>query len=383
MLYTSIGTTVFYVIVFSAILLYARKGEKCRKFIWVKLAYLLLIGITVLRYDIGNDYYGMANHHLDSFLSYFKAGNNVFDLYRYHEGRIEFTYILFAWLFSWAKYPYVFYIGLYGCVSVLFLYKSLNRVKGSHALGLFVYIVTGILFNSWDWIRQSTAFMIVLYATFYIENKDWKRYFSYIIFASFFHNSALLMLPCYYLRYIKFNKYIIIASLTAAIFLFFLGGLTDYLGMITSYFSLVEGYEGYAGALQSTVQIDSLMYKMRSLLYVIFYILIILFLPKNEILKRNFLLIGSILFLIACGSQILQRISYYFLIVSITSIPIACQELFKRKKYNTKFHILIFIMVLLSLLCIRDILTNNNRGCTPYDHVFSERFERQWFRPKN
>lgn len=381
MLYTIIGSTFFYVTILGLILLLAKFGEKNNKNILLILAYILLISITIFRYDIGNDYYGMANRRNITIYSLFQSGYSVFDVYKYFEYRIEITNILFRWLFAWAKYPYVYYIGLYGLIQIYFLYQALDRLKGSHTLGLFVYVVMGFLFNSWDWVRQSTAIMIFLYAIPFIERKEWKRYYFYVFLAFLFHNSAIILAPLYFIRYFKLNKFIIISGLLLALLLFFSGILTNTLYSFTAYFSLVEGYENYADSMQSLAQAQSIFYKLRSLLYVCFYIIIILFLPKQDIVKRNLLFVGSFLFLVACGSQILQRISSYFLIISTISFPIAYKCICKNNKLVLSS--LSIIILLLSFLWIRDIVTQNNRGCTPYDHVFSERFEKQWFRPKN
>lgn len=382
MLYTTIGTTIFYVFVFGLVLLCACKGEQYGNQKKIIYAYFLLTSVTVFRYDIGNDYYGMATYRLDYFLSDFRSGYSVFDIYKEYDGRIELSYIFFVWLFSWSKYPYVYYIGLYGCISLFFLYKSLERISGSHTLGLFVYITSGILFNSWDWIRQSTAIMVVLYAIPYIENKDWKRYLGLILFSSLFHHSALLMLPIYLVRYFRLNRFILVGVLMIAVAFYLTGVLSQTLTKITALFSFVGGYENYAESVQSIEQITSVSYKIRSLLYIGLYIGIMLFLSPQEVVKRNLLFIGSVLFLIASGSQILQRISYYFLVVSVTSFPIVYRTLFVKKSNVLLRTIMVLIMFLMSVLWIRDIVTMNNRGCTPYDYIFSERFDKQWFRPK-
>lgn len=383
MLYSTIGTTLFYILVFGTILYLAYKGEKFGNKKYIGYAYVLLILVTVLRYDIGNDYYGMAHHYLDDIRNGFSSGKSIVDQYLDMDGRVELSFYFFTWIFSWMPHPYVGVIGSYGIVSIYFLYKSLKRQSGYHTLGLLVYIVSGIMFNSWDWIRQSTAFMIVLYSIPFIENKDWKRYIVFILVASLFHNSALMMLPFFIVGFFQINKYIISISFLVSIGLFWTGILQNMLGDVTAYFAFIGGYESYADSLHALEQSESIMYKLRSLLYVGFYLLLVFSLPNSDNTKRNFLLIGSVLFLIASGSQILQRLSYYFLIGSIIALPAAYQNLKTSRKTGVIKNVLTISLCLLSFLWVRDIVTDNNRGCTPYDHIFSEHYDRQWFRPKS
>jgi hypothetical protein len=64
--------------------------------------------------------------------------------------------------------------------------------------------------------RQGLAVAICIYSIYYLANNDLKKFLPTVIFAYFFHNSAILMLlilPVYYMRNLKYKYYIILGSI--------------------------------------------------------------------------------------------------------------------------------------------------------------------------
>lgn len=376
-----LSTTIFYILICLIILLLARNGEKKGNIKLIRWAYVVLGVLTVLRYDVGNDYVGYTEY-ITAITDRVHLGKSFIQLWVQDDYMHELFFYFISWFFSWMPTPYVWVIGCYAIIAIYLLYKSLNRYKGYHTLGLFIYIVSGMLFNSWDWVRQSVAFMVLLYAIPYIEERKLGRYVIAIFCGILFHKSILLMLPFYFVTYLRVPKLWVVILLPITLFLYFTNFFQNTLGEIMAYADLSEGYKEYATNQQALQQAESLAFKLRTTLYVIAWGYFILIMPENEYVKKNILLIGALFFMIASGSQALMRISFYFIVVSILAAPSAWnnKKLMKIPALKIGFVLLLLVM---SGLWVRDIVTNNNRGCTPYDTILLDNYENQKFRPKS
>ena len=65
-------------------------------------------------------------------------------------------------------------------------------------LSLYVYIASGMYLVSMNGVRQYLTAAIIFTATKYILDGNWKRYFLIVLFASTFHQSALVLIPIYF-----------------------------------------------------------------------------------------------------------------------------------------------------------------------------------------
>ncbi len=78
---------------------------------------------------------------------------------------------------------------------VLVLYKYSRMLE----LSLYVYITGGLFLVSMNGIRQVLAAAIIFTATKFIINGNWMKYILVVVFASFFHQSALVLIPIYFI----------------------------------------------------------------------------------------------------------------------------------------------------------------------------------------
>lgn len=82
---------------------------------------------------------------------------------------------------------------------ILVLYKYSRMIE----LSIFVYITGGLYLVSMNGMRQCLAAAIVFTATKYLLNGDWKKYMLIVVFASLFHESALVLIPIYFIARFK------------------------------------------------------------------------------------------------------------------------------------------------------------------------------------
>ncbi|WP_096435068.1 EpsG family protein [Alteribacter populi] len=78
-------------------------------------------------------------------------------------------------------------------VLVLYRYSRLFE------LSLYVYITSGLFLVSMNGIRQFLAAAIIFAATKYILDGSWKKFIFVVLIASSFHQSALILIPIYFI----------------------------------------------------------------------------------------------------------------------------------------------------------------------------------------
>lgn len=320
-------------------------------------AYLVLIVISVVRYDIGNDYHTYTE--MIRFLAYKLESNIPLGI----DGKEPLITIL-TYIFKDATYPYVWVLGIHFIISLLFLYKVFEE-NDSHIIGIMIFFISGMLFIYWDQARQGVAISIIIYAIRYIKENNFLKYLLFVFLAAMAHYSALLLLPFYFANKIKPQKFIYIAiimvlALSNAATNFFLYLFENVISLVP-YWETKETSHAY-------VQIISWGYKLRIFFYSMVWSAIIFYLPDKERVLCNFIFIGAVVFIMASGALNIMRISFYFIFTMTLSIPIVLSI--------QKARIVMSIMVLgLFLFFVRDVITDTGtRGCVPYDSVFSENF---------
>lgn len=82
---------------------------------------------------------------------------------------------------------------------VIVLYRYSRMIE----ISLYVYITGGLFLVSMNGIRQVLASAIAFTAINYIIKGNWVKYTLIIIFASFFHQSALMLIPLYFVVRLK------------------------------------------------------------------------------------------------------------------------------------------------------------------------------------
>lgn len=379
-----IGTLILYLFVLAVVMILCKPkhGKIDKQRINFALAIMLLL--TVCRWDIGNDYANYAKHVQELARDVYNHG--LFGAYNYNDGHTEITYIFLSWLF--AKFPgsYLWVIGTLGIISQVFIFLSLKRVNGYY-WGYFALFMTELIFLSWDAIRQGAAIAIVLYSIGFIKEGNYVKYVLSILAASLFHTSAIVLLPFILLRWVKIHDFILVAAIMVMTVLMWTGFLTNSMAEVTAYFTLFEHYAGYADTMATLAVAESTMYKLRLVLYALFWSGTILLLPKEEMIYKIYITIGGCIFLFAMNSMSITRIAWYFLSAILVGLPLAMQEL---KKYNKKGKVNIrkvafaSIMAAMVFLFSYDVIRDSNtHGCSPYDSIFSGNYASQKFRPKS
>lgn len=113
---------------------------------------------------------------------------------------------------------------------------TIKNYSRKFELSMFFYITTFVYYATFNGLRQSMSIAIAFAGTKYLLDRDFKKYFAIIVFASLIHQSTLIMIPAYFIVNnkfkSKFNVYMCIGFLLALVF---------YNGFLDVLFTSLEG----------------------------------------------------------------------------------------------------------------------------------------------
>ena len=220
---------------------------------------------------------------------------------------------------------------------VMVLYKYSRMIE----LSLFVFITGGWFLVSMNGIRQCLAAAVAFAALKFLIEGKWKSYFLVIILASFFHQSALILLPIYFLARTKaWSKATIALILLSVVTVAAYGQVSQLLFSAignTQYGGYEDFAEGGASKLRAAVTAAPLLLAFigRKRLKEIF--------PQSDYII-NMALLGFVFMVIATQNWIFARISLYFSLYQL--ILISWLVVLFRKKDQKLIYLAIIVCYL-------------------------------------
>ena len=192
----------FLIGIFSALTMYLAINKTNRPLVkrfLVVLSFLPFFCILAFRYGIGYDY---LNIYDKIFKVIVNGGTSNWEL------GITLLIKLIGH-FSHDSFYFFFIAALF---TSIFTYKGILKNSERPGLSLLLFIICGLYMDSMNAVRQYMAISIFAYSLTFIFEKDFKKYLIWIIIASLFHSSVLIMIPVYFFCQSKltFKKRIII-----------------------------------------------------------------------------------------------------------------------------------------------------------------------------
>ncbi|WP_282178807.1 EpsG family protein [Maribacter stanieri] len=166
--------------------------------IFIIFCFLFLISLVTFRGGIRND--------TEVYIAYFyDSADSIKSLVKnFVNSRHEPGYLTVEFLNKKIINNHVFHFFIIGCISLIFLFKSLKEYTTYFYLGLSLYFLRFFFLRDLNQIRAGIALSIVLYSIKYISTKKVAPFYFIILLAASFHKTALLIIPFYYI-----NNYII------------------------------------------------------------------------------------------------------------------------------------------------------------------------------
>lgn len=273
------------ILFFVMFLVWLEKHSLNRKAFWLPL-FILVLFASIRNYRVGTDTQAYIKNFINELdYNYFNFLDGVelgYQLLEYTLLRITHNYF---WLFFVTSFLIVF------CYLYVFKKNSTD-----YTTSIFLFITLGTYTFFFNGLRQGIAMAIFALAIPYLIKRNFYKYFLICILASLFHNTALLMIPFYFL--VNLN-----IKLEYKLILTFSGSLILSRYLIIYLASINERYESYAQASENS----------GGLLKLLFYCVIFLI-----------TYIGSYIYKIK-DKNFIQLFSFYSLGIAFM-IPIALLE---------------------------------------------------------
>lgn len=258
---------------------------------------LVLVGISGLRKNIGDTYFYIHSYNITKY-----SWENIL------EGKDIGFGILQLILQKFTDDPQIL-IFTTALITNLLIVIILAKYSRLFELSTYVYITGGLFLVSMNGIRQVLAAAIIFTATKFIINGNWVAYFIIILFASMFHQSALVLLPIYFLvRYKAWSRATIILLFFSVLIVL---GYNQFSTLLfsaiqdTQYGQYSEFQEGGANIIRVAVYAAPLVIgfigreKLRNIY------------PSSDYIV-NMALVGLIFMIISTQNWIFARFSIYF-----------------------------------------------------------------------
>ncbi|WP_274648613.1 EpsG family protein [Paenibacillus humicola] len=310
----------------------------------------VLIMVSGLRNNIGDTVFYIHTYEINDFSWNYIAQQKDIGFNLFQKLLKSFTTDPQAFIFSVALITNLF------IVLVLYKYSRLFE------LAVYVFITSGSFIVSMNGIRQYMAAAIIFAATKFLMEGHWKRYMLTVLIAAFFHQSALIMIPIYFLVRRKAWTGTTIALLVVAVLI--VAGFNQFQDVLfsalqdTSYSEYQNFQEGGANILRVIFYAVPLVaaYLGREKLRLLF--------PKIDIIV-NLSLIGVVLMIISTQNWIFARVAIYFTIYQIIVVSWVI-KVFRQK--DQKLIYLITIFVYLVFFFYENVIVLNVQYGSDYLH---------------
>lgn len=290
---------------------------------------------------------------------------NVLGNDSYTSNKIERGYYYLNYYVKELGFDAHFLIGLCFIVSTSLIFVVIRRYSASPSLSLVVLFGAEIIFMLQNTIRQGLAVSICFFSIKFLLDRKPILFFMSVCFASTFHLSASLFLFSYVLHIfnIRFLRWLMLAVLLMSFYFYF---NDNFILQITVFFNDLVFDGRYSNIIYDVISQERGR-GFRPFIYLLFASGL-LFLCFSDRLSPNseiiifITIIGFSINTIFNGFPVLHRLSHYFMIFSVISIPMLV-SFWKQKINNSVAYICCIIIY--SILFLR-VLHNDGHEIFPY-----------------
>ena len=172
--------------------------------------FLLLFLLSAMRYMTGHDYntYVMLSHDIaHGGYSVTEIGFKAIVLFVYKVMNSENFLVIF---------------GIFAAVMVCFFLYGFYKQSRDFGLTFFLYMAFGLYFQSFSTVRYYLAISVVFVSIGFFARKAYIKGLLFVLLASLFHKSALIVIPVYFLAGFKWKKiHVVIVTILASTGLIF------------------------------------------------------------------------------------------------------------------------------------------------------------------
>ncbi|WP_404393228.1 EpsG family protein [Pseudoalteromonas phenolica] len=272
---------------------------------------------------------------------------------------MEPGYLAIAWLAKQFGENYIWLFAFTGFICVAGLVGGVKRYSLSPNWSFFFMIATGYYTFFFNGARQGLALAITFFAIGAFYEGKFKRLMFVVIIASFFHITALVLIPAYFLVRRDFSfkilAYIFVISAVSSLFL---NELFSLAGSVDERFSKYVDYNKASGMLTA-------LYNLAIASFFVFMYRFIKIHTQMYSVLLNLFLVGVSISVFAVfnglGASGIARLSIYFTVSSILIWPIIFQSI-----NSVKVKVVLLFAVLTFYLAYFYLTTSNFSNLVPY-----------------
>ena len=256
---------------------------------------------------------------------------------------LSIGYMLILKLIGVFTNNYVILNCVIGLLSLTFLYKSIWNNSKKPTLSLFLFICMTLYYQMFNQSRQLLAVCIVLYSFKYIKERNFKMYLIYTLLATSIHESAIIMLPFYFITDYKISKKNISFYIIMTLIAYFGFGYLEKIILSTMYGKIYYGTDYFV---TSNTSIINLVFRFCLMIFILIYSKKSIENDASNKYLINFSIFCTLLQVLTLRLYMLGRLATYFYAFYILSIPNTIASMGKGKinslvKYGV---IVIFIL---------------------------------------
>jgi len=195
---------------------------------------VLIIFATIRSSGVGTD----SNNYVEIFNEFKDSTESLFSV----KTSLEIGYLILMEIALNISNDYWSLFFLTALICVFTSYYTIYKLSDNIKVSVFIYISLATYFFVFNGMRQAIAASIFGLAIYHLINKKIVGYFIIVLLASFFHSTALIMFPFYYLLRFQFKiRNLILFSIGSFIALYYLSSILTLFG--ESYYSRYSVYE--------------------------------------------------------------------------------------------------------------------------------------------
>lgn len=238
---------------------------------------------------------------------------------------ISFGYIFLSKLciIFWGDNYYYFFC-LIGFVTLYCFFKTIYEQSDSPWMSVLLLFSFCLYYQMFNQFRQMLAVAIIFYGFKYIKNRDLRKYLFIILIAFSMHKSAIIMLPCYWINNLKWQKKGIKIYFILSVLAYFLYDTIELVLLKTSYGQTYLTNSYYNVVKESSM--INLVFRIFLFLFCYYFTRKIKENYENNILK-NLCFCCVVFQILTIKSYIFGRVTTYFFVYFILWIPKAVKEI--------------------------------------------------------
>jgi len=327
--------------------------HKARLIISVLLISIFFGVMAGVRWNVGVDYTG-----------YFDLYAGARNVATWFQRDFEYLFAAITKMFSYSGLHFFFFFAMWAFIQIALLLLTFRKECWLFPWLIFVLMANGEYFMWMNGIRQCVAAMILLYSTEFIQKRQLLPFLGCVALALGFHQSAVVMLPFYYILNAKTD---VLKFRTVQVVLLALAVYADYTYLWQAWTDKIEyllaflGYGTRYGNLESRMDIwtDDLDRSYRYFFLLALNLVIIILSPKLKAYYREtrfkmfylMYFIGVVGYYLGYQNRLLNRFFLYFISYQVVIGAYALNYLWNmRKRKSTAM--LIGVMAVLYLLIL-------------------------------